>query len=196
MNQVRRLLAIGGSWGGISATRAILPRLRLPDDTSVVLVLHRQPIRSELAPILARGGTLPVVEAEDKMALAAGTVHVAPPDYHLLVEPGWLSLSTEEPVKFSRPSIDVLFESAAQAFAERVVAVVLTGASDDGAAGALAVRRHGGTVIVQDPRTAEQGIMPRAAIEAGAAEQVAPLTELPEVIGTALAGVAVAEERP
>lgn len=183
----RRLLAIGGSWGGIRAVRRILPRLRLPEDAGVALVLHRQPVRSALATILARGAGLPVEEAEDKMPLLPGRVHVAPPDYHLLVESGgWLSLSTEEPVKFSRPSIDVLFESAAQAYTDRLVAVVLTGASDDGTQGALAVRRHGGTVIVQDPSTAEQDIMPRAAIEAGAADRVVPLAELPALVGAVM----------
>jgi len=184
-----RLVAIGGSWGGIRAVRRILPRLRLPADTGVVMVLHRQPVRSALAPILARGTGLAVEEAEDKMPLLPGRVHVAPPDYHLLVESGgWLSLSTEDPVRYSRPSIDVLFESAAQAYADRLVAVVLTGASDDGTQGALAVRRHGGTVIVQDPKTAEQGVMPSAAIEAGAADHVVVLAGLPALVGAVLTG--------
>jgi two-component system, chemotaxis family, protein-glutamate methylesterase/glutaminase len=175
---VRRLVAIGGSWGGFNALRTILQELRLPSDTAAVAVLHRQRVRSELVRVLARASRLPVEEAEDKMPLTPGTVHVAPPDYHLLVERGWLSLSTEEAVKYSRPSIDVLFESAAGSFTDRLVAVVLTGASDDGTDGAEAVRRHGGMVIVQDPRTAEQAIMPRAAIDAGAADLIVPLPEL------------------
>jgi two-component system, chemotaxis family, protein-glutamate methylesterase/glutaminase len=175
---VRRLVVLGGSWGGITAMRTILHDLRLPGDTAAALVLHRQPIRSALADVLGRGSGLPVEEAEDKTPLSAGTVHVAPPDYHLLVERGWLALSTEDAVKFSRPSIDVLFESAARSFTDRVTAVVLTGASDDGTDGARAVRRHGGKVIVQDPTTAEQAIMPRSVIEAGAADLVVPLHEL------------------
>lgn len=183
---VKKLVAIGGSWGGITAMRSILHHLTLPPDAAAVVVLHRQPVRSALASVLGRGNRLPVEEAEDKTVLAPGTVHVAPPDYHLLVERGWLSLSTEEAVKHSRPSIDVLFESAADSFGERVVAVVLTGASDDGTDGARAVRRHGGKVIVQDPTTAEQAIMPQAVIDAGAADLVVPLSELAGAIQGAL----------
>jgi two-component system, chemotaxis family, protein-glutamate methylesterase/glutaminase len=188
VTRVRRLLAIGGSWGGIAAMRTILRDLHLPSDTAAVTVLHRRPVRSELATVLARSSRLPVVEAEDKTPLAAGTVHVAPPDYHLLVEPAWLSLSTEEAVKYSRPSIDVLLESAAASFGHRLVAVVLTGASDDGAEGAIAVRRQGGKVIVQDPRTAEQPIMPQAVIDAGAADLVVPLDALAAAVHRTLAG--------
>jgi two-component system, chemotaxis family, protein-glutamate methylesterase/glutaminase len=185
-SQVRRLVAIGGSWGGITALRAILSDLTLPDDASAVVVLHRQPVRSELVPVLARGNRLPVREAEDKAPLEPATVHVAPPDYHLLVERGWLALSTDEPVRYSRPSIDVLFESAAGAFADRLVGVVLTGASDDGTDGARAIRRHGGIVIVQDPTTAEQAIMPGSVIDAGLADRVVPLPELAASIAEAL----------
>jgi two-component system, chemotaxis family, protein-glutamate methylesterase/glutaminase len=183
---VRRLVVIGGSWGGITAMRTILQDLQLPADTAAAAVLHRQPVRSELASVLSRASRLPVEEAEDKTPLSPATVHVAPPDYHLLVERGWLALSTEPAVKFSRPSIDVLFESAAGSFTDRLVAVVLTGASDDGTDGAQAVRRHGGMVIVQDPTTAEQAIMPKAVIDAGAADLVVPLSDLAAAIRQAL----------
>jgi two-component system, chemotaxis family, protein-glutamate methylesterase/glutaminase len=184
--QVRRLVVFGGSWGGITAMRTILEDLQLPEDTAAAVVLHRQAVRSELATVLGRASRLPVEEAEDKTPLAPGTVHVAPPDYHLLVERGWLSLSTEEAVKFSRPSIDVLFETAAGSFNDRLIAVLLTGASDDGTDGARAVRRHGGMVIVQDPTSAEQAIMPRAAIDAGVADLVVPLDELSATLHRAL----------
>jgi two-component system, chemotaxis family, protein-glutamate methylesterase/glutaminase len=183
---VRRLVAIGGSWGGITALRTILQQLELPADTAAVVVLHRQPVRSELTRVLGRGVGLPVEEAEDKDPLTPGTVHVAPPDYHLLVERGWLSLSTDEPIRYSRPSIDVLFESAAGSFRGRMVAVVLTGASDDGTDGARAVRQHGGRVIVQDPTTAEQAIMPRSVVDAGAADHVVPLDEVATTITAVL----------
>jgi two-component system, chemotaxis family, protein-glutamate methylesterase/glutaminase len=176
---VRWLVAIGGSWGGITALRSILTRLPPLPEVAVAVVLHRQPVRSQLAHVLGRGTAWQVVEVEDKSPLRAGTVHVAPPDYHLLVEPAWLSLSTEERVRFSRPSIDVMFESAAAAFGDHTVAVVLTGASDDGSDGVRAVRRYGGTVIVQDPRTAEQPVMPEAAIATGTADVVVPLDDLP-----------------
>jgi two-component system chemotaxis response regulator CheB len=184
-----RVVVVGGSWGGIAAMRSILPRLDLPTDAAVALVLHRRPTRSELANVLARTSRLPVEEVEDKAALVAGRVHLAPPDYHLLVEPGWFALSTDEPVRFSRPSIDVLFTSAAEVYGPSTVAVVLTGASDDGTDGARAVRRHGGKVIVEDPATAEQPIMPRSVIEAGAADHVVPIDELPPVVGAVTRGV-------
>jgi two-component system, chemotaxis family, protein-glutamate methylesterase/glutaminase len=183
---VRRLVALGGSWGGINAVRSILPELVLPSDTAAVLVLHRQPVRSALAHVLGRGNDLPVEEAEDKARLVPGKVHVAPPDYHLLVERGWLALSTEDAVKHSRPAIDVLLESAAASYGDRLVAVVLTGASDDGTDGALAVHRHGGKVIVQDPATAEQPTMPRSVLDAGVASVVAPLEDVPGAIEEAL----------
>lgn len=176
---VRWLVAIGGSWGGITALRSILTRLPPLPGTGVVVVLHRQPVRSQLANVLARGTHWRVVEVEDKAPLEPGTVHVAPPDYHLLVEPAWLSLSSDERVRFSRPSIDVMLESAAVVFGDHTVAVVLTGASDDGSEGVRAVRRYGGTVIVQDPQSAEQPVMPQAAIATGMADLVVPLEELP-----------------
>lgn len=186
MSAVTRLVALGGSWGGITAMQAILRDLDLPGDAAMVAVLHRQPIRSALADVLVRGSAYPVEEAEDKTPLRPGTVYIAPPDYHLLVEPAWLSLSTEEPVKYSRPSIDVMLESAAEAFAQRLVAVIVTGASDDGTAGARAVHRRGGTVIVQDPKSAEQAVMPRSVVEAGVADRIAPLHELAATIGLAV----------
>jgi two-component system chemotaxis response regulator CheB len=112
-------------------------------------------------------------------------VHVAPPDYHLLVEPGEFALSVDEPVRFSRPSIDVLLESAADAYGSRLVAVILTGASADGAVGLQRVRRLGGQTIVQDPGTAERREMPEAAIASGAAEHVVPLEQIaPLLVGS------------
>jgi two-component system, chemotaxis family, protein-glutamate methylesterase/glutaminase len=181
-----RVVAIGGSWGGIAATQAILRELVLPADVAVVVTLHRQATRSPLAEVLAAGTGFTVTEPEDKAPLTPGMVHLAPPDYHLLVERGWLALSTEAPVKHSRPSIDAMFESAAASLGDRAVAVVLTGASDDGTNGARAVRRHGGTVIVQDPADAEQPVMPAAVIDADAADRVVALADIPMVVRTIL----------
>lgn len=183
-----RVVVVGGSWGGIAATQVILRRLELPEGVAIVIALHRQAVRSPLAEVLARGNGFTVEEPEDKAPITGGVVHLAPPDYHLLVEPGWLALSTEPPVNHSRPSIDVLFESAAASFGDRVVAVVLTGASDDGTNGARVVRRHGGTVIVQDPAEAEKPVMPRSVIEADAADRVVALSDIPVAILDALTG--------
>jgi two-component system chemotaxis response regulator CheB len=121
---------------------------------------------------------LPVVDAEDKEPVKEGRVYLAPPDYHLLVDDGVLTLSLEAPVAYSRPSVDVLFESAADSYGPGLTAVVLTGSNSDGSRGVVAVRDAGGTVLAQDPDEAERGEMPRAAIATGAVHQVLPLEGL------------------
>jgi two-component system chemotaxis response regulator CheB len=116
-----------------------------------------------------------VREAGDKEPIEPGAVYLAPPDYHMLVDPGGFALSIEEHVQHSRPSIDVLFESAADTLGERVIGVILTGANADGACGLGRVKRRGGVTIVQDPETAAKRVMPDAAIATGAADHVTPL---------------------
>jgi two-component system chemotaxis response regulator CheB len=118
----------------------------------------------------------------DKDDLEGGTVFVGPPDYHVLVEPGTFALSTDERVHYSRPSIDVLFDSAADAYGADVVGVILTGANSDGATGLQAIRNRGGYCLVQDPAEAERDIMPRAAIELGAAHEVLLLEQIAPVL--------------
>jgi two-component system chemotaxis response regulator CheB len=119
---------------------------------------------------------LPVSEAEDKEAIVPGRVYLAPPDYHLLLEGGHLALSTEAPVCHARPSIDVLFESAADAYAHRAIGVILTGASHDGSQGLLSLQSQGGLAIVQEPTTAQSPTMPKAAIAALQQQQRLPNT--------------------
>jgi two-component system, chemotaxis family, protein-glutamate methylesterase/glutaminase len=121
----------------------------------------------------------PVVQPSDKEPLERGTVYVAPPDYHLLVDGDAFALSTDERVQYARPSIDVLFESAADAFGERTIGIVLTGANADGAAGLKRIKDAGGVAIVQDPRTAEAAAMPAAALAASTADAILPLAEIP-----------------
>ena len=179
------LAAIGGSWGGTNAVAALLQAL--PDDfrLPVVLALHRSPSSDgTLVAALQRHTRLQVVEAEDKMALEPGVLVIAPADYHLLVEDGHLALSLDAPVRFSRPSIDVLFESAAEAYGERLVAVLLTGANDDGARGIVAVKQRGGRTYAQDPATAERPEMPAAAIATGAVDRVLPVRAIAAALGT------------
>jgi len=172
------LVVVGCSWGGLFALERMLPtvpgRVRAP----IVIAQHRAAQTSLLASLLGRHTTRPVTEAEDKEAIGPDRVYLAPPDYHLLVEPGHFALSTEGPVRYSRPSIDALFESAADAYAGGLVAVVLTGANDDGADGARAVARRGGRVVVQDPDTAERAIMPAAALAAVPDATVLPVEEI------------------
>ena len=182
---VERLVVVGCSWGGLAATSAVLDHLPHDLPVSVVVVQHRSPEPSPLRALLARHTRWPVREAEDKEPIAPATVHVAPGGYHLLVDGARFALSTEAPVRHSRPSVDVLLESAADAFTDRLVAVVLTGANADGAAGLRRVVRRGGVGIVQDPATAERREMPDAALATGVPVHVAP----PEEIGAIVAGI-------
>jgi two-component system chemotaxis response regulator CheB len=141
----------------------------LPEDypIPIVTVQHRSKDSDRLLSQLLQDRTdLTVCEIEDKDTLEAGKVHVAPADYHVMIEPGYLSLTIEEPVRFSRPSIDVLFESAADTYGPGTIGVVLTGANEDGARGLAAIVRRGGRALVQDPKTAEIPIMPEAALRA------------------------------
>lgn len=161
-------LAIGTSAGGINALQRLLPALAGLQRSCVLVVQHmyrhtRVPIHQIFAPVPG----LHLCEAEDKQALQVGGVYFAPPNYHLLVESDHtLSLDVDCPVNWARPSIDVLFESAARVFGRRCTAVLLTGANDDGAQGCREIQDHGGTVIVQDPADAEIDAMPKAALAA------------------------------
>ena len=180
------LIVVGSSWGGMRAVGCLLESLPAGFSIPLVVAQHRPPGREELLEhILARSTPLEVVPAIDKDPLLPGHVYVAPADYHLLVEPGHLALSTDDYVQFSRPSIDVLFESAAATYGERVIGVLLTGANEDGAAGLARIAAAGGYTVVQDPATADRPEMPAAAVALGAARRVLEL----ERIGPFLAGL-------
>ena len=160
-----RAIVIGASAGGVQALSHILPALPPGFPTPVLVVIHVPPSKDNaLVELFARKCQLEVKEAEDKEPLRAGTVYFAPPDYHLLVETeDALALSSDEPVNHSRPAIDVLFETAADAFGSALTGIVLTGANHDGAQGLKAIGQAGGVAIVQDPATAEAATMPVAA---------------------------------
>jgi two-component system chemotaxis response regulator CheB len=174
------LVVIGASWGGLRALGMVLDGLGDAATASVVIGQHRGPEGGErLGPLLQRHTRLPVREAEDKDRLTPGTVYLAPPDYHTLIEAdGSIALSTEAAVRHARPSIDVLFRSAAEAYRERCVGVVLTGANDDGARGLARIKQLGGVAVVQEPGTAERREMPAAALAATDADAVLPLEEI------------------
>jgi len=145
----------------------------------IVVVQHRGKDSERLLSQLLQDATdLNVCEIEDKDVLCAGTVHLAPANYHLLVESGYFSLTIEEPVRFSRPSIDVTFTSAGDTYGADAIGVVLTGANEDGARGLAHIVKRGGRALVQDPKTAEIPIMPQAAIKAVPEAEVVPLKEL------------------
>lgn len=176
---MHRLIVIGASVGGLKALSTILEALPATFPASVAIVQHRRATDgSLLCELLGRTSLLPVLEPLHGAPLRPGHVYLAPPDYHLLVEPGAFALSVDPPVCCSRPSIDVLFESAAGAYGRRTIGVVLTGANTDGAAGAAEIARAGGQVIVQDPATAEGPTCPRAALERVPAARVLPLQEI------------------
>ena len=173
------VVAIGASWGGLHAVGLVLAELPSEFRPAVVVAQHRGPDGPlRLAEALGNRSRLPVSEASDKDALEPGHVYIAPPNYHLLVERGGLTLSTDEPENFSRPSIDVLFESVAGAYREEAIGVILTGASEDGATGLARIRRNGGITIVQQPETAARSRMPQAAIAAGGATKILALEEI------------------
>jgi two-component system chemotaxis response regulator CheB len=174
------LIAIGSSWGGLKALSRILDTLPNAVEAPIVVVQHRSPdaVAGGLRDLLSAHTTRVVRDAEDKDPLERCHVYLAPPDYHLLVERGRLALSTEEAVQYARPSIDVLFESAADAYRERAIGIILTGANEDGAAGLRRIKERGGVAIVQEPATSERRAMPDAAIAATAADAVLPLEEI------------------
>jgi two-component system chemotaxis response regulator CheB len=173
------IVVIGSSWGGLHALERLLGALPRGFGAPVVVAQHRQAGAEELLTgLLAARTALEVTEAEDKDVLRAGCVRVAPAGYHLLVDEGHLALSIDEAVRYSRPSIDVLFDSAADVYADRLAAAILTGSNDDGAYGIERVRRRGGLTVAQDPATAERPEMPVAAIATGAVQHVLPLDEI------------------
>lgn len=160
-------IVIGASAGAVEALGVLLPLLPPDLGVPVIVVVHVPPNRpSLLADLFGMKCALSVREVEDKLSAEPNTVWFAPPGYHLLVErEGSFALSTDEPVNYSRPSIDVLFESAADVYRERLLGLVLTGANHDGAAGAARIRELGGYVGVQDPDTAVVATMPRTTLE-------------------------------
>ena len=159
------IIVVGTSWGGLSALNQLIAGLPRNFGIPVVAVQHRhRQSGAMLATLLQDRTALGVCEIEDKAPFAAGNVYVAPPDYHLLIEPGYFSLSTDEPVRYSRPSIDVTFVSAADTYGAKSVGVVLTGANADGSRGLKRIFDRGGKAFVQSPATAESPTMPTAAI--------------------------------
>ena len=160
-----QIIVLGASAGGLHAIEHVLRSLPRGFPVPIVVVQHRSRESTDAyAELISKSSQLPVREVEDGDVLRAPGVYLAPPDYHVLIEPGRTALSIDDPVSYSRPSIDVLFESAADTYGAGVVAVLLTGANADGARGLLRVKEAGGYAIVQNPQTAESPEMPAAAI--------------------------------
>ena len=175
----KEIVAIGTSYGGLQALSDLLEGITADFAPAIAVVQHRSRDSDDtFARLLQDHSRLPVSEIDDKEPIEGSRVYVAPPDYHLLVEDRAFALSVDAPVAFSRPSIDLLFESAADVYGEGVVAVVLTGANDDGCRGLLAVKEAGGVTIAQDPATAERPEMPEGAIGSGAVDLVLSIDDI------------------
>jgi two-component system chemotaxis response regulator CheB len=173
------IVVIGTSWGGLTALSEVVSGLPADFPLPICIVQHRSKDSDALLVNLLQDLTeLEVRDAEDKEPLCPQTIYIAPPDYHMLVEPEYISLTVDSPVRFSRPSIDVLFRSASDTFGASTIGVVLTGANEDGAAGLARIVARGGKAIVQDPATAESPIMPASAIRAVPGARVVPLSEI------------------
>lgn len=173
------IIAIGVSMGGLKVLKGLLSVLPENFLLPVVIVQHRgMQSDNTLCAHLQRYSALPVTEVEDKMEILSGHIYLAPADYHLLVERDHFALSLDAPIAFARPSVDVLFESAADCYREKIIGVILTGLNSDGAEGLAAIKKYGGLAIVQDPATAENSSMPEAAISAVEADYILPLGEI------------------
>ncbi len=178
-------VVIGASAGGVDALLRIVAALPADFAPAMLIVLHRpagqESTKASLAALLGARCLLPVADAWDRQPILPGRVLLAPPDYHLLVDPGpVVSLSMDAPVLFARPAIDPMFETAAAVFGAALLGVVLSGANEDGARGAQALRRCGGRLWVQDPAQAQSRAMPQAALDRAGADEVSSLTTMCE----------------
>jgi two-component system chemotaxis response regulator CheB len=178
-----KAVVIGVSAGGFEALKRLLGGLPADFPLPILIVQHLRSGTGPLADALQHFCTIRLKEADEGEAIRPGTVYFAPPDYHLLVErEGTLALSVDPPVRYARPSVDVLFESAADAFGNGVIGMVLTGANDDGSRGLRNIKAGGGTAIVQDPNDAEVAQMPLSALQATPVDHVLPLAQIPAML--------------
>lgn len=174
------LVVVGASWGGLAALSKLVSSLPSDFGVPMAVVQHRSRHADNLlAGLLQDVSVLRVVDVEDKEPLEAGSIYIAPANYHMMVDDGHLTLTTDPMVRFSRPSIDVTFVSAGDAYPGKTLGVVLTGANDDGSRGLRHIVNRGGRAIVQDPETAESRAMPAAAMLAVPEAEVLPLEKIP-----------------
>ena len=180
-------VVIGASAGGVQALSILLPALSPSLRAAVFIVLHLPRDKPSVLPeIFQPKCALPVMEAEDKLPVLPGNVYVAPANYHMLIDHGpQLALSADDPVHHSRPSIDVLFESAADVYKNRLLGIILTGANEDGAVGLACVKDAGGMTVVQEPETAQAPLMVRAALALRPADWVLPLDKIAALLKAA-----------
>lgn len=173
------LVVIGCSWGGFQGLRRLFADLPAGFPIPIVVAQHRLAQGEDgLDASMQSASAIPIMDVTDKEPLVGGAIYLAPSDYHTIVDGKSLALSTEDAVNFARPSIDILFESAANSYGDSLIAVILTGANDDGALGLRRVKELGGYTIVQDPGSAVRREMPDAALAQVRADLVVPLEEI------------------
>ena len=184
VNNCKGLVVIGGSSGSLEALLVILPQLRSPFPLPIVIVVHRNNTPdNNLALVLSQKNHFIIKEADEKEWMQAGIIYLAPPDYHLLMEEdGSLSLDVSEKVNYSRPSIDVSFSSAAGVYKNKLIAVLLSGANADGAAGMVDVKNCGGINIIQDPADAQVPYMPEQALLQATIDHILPASEISDLL--------------
>lgn len=180
-----KVVVIGASAGGLNALISLFSLVPGDFPYPILIVQHTSPYQESLLPeILGKRTKLKVFEAEDKMEILPGNIYTAPPNYHLLSEtPNTLALSSDDKVNYSRPSIDVLFESAALVYGKNATGIILSGANSDGAEGLLRIKEAGGITIAQDPKTAEFPMMPQSAIDTGAIDYIFTIEEIAHFLG-------------
>lgn len=179
--EIYKVIVIGGSAGSLDVLLRIIGRIPANFNCVVIIIIHRKSDKDSILENLIEHRTkLEVREVEDKEPIVVNTIYLAPPDYHLLVEnEKTFSLDSSEKIQFSRPSIDVTFESVSEVFKERVIGIILSGANADGAEGLLKIKHAGGYTIAQEPATADVAFMPQQAINLNAADAVIPGEALP-----------------
>jgi two-component system chemotaxis response regulator CheB len=184
LKQKYQAAVIGVSSGGMSALKLFLAALPKEFDLPLIVVQHVSPHSdNSWINILAKGTHLKIKEADEKELIEKKTVYIAPPNYHLLIEKDkTFSLSIDEKVNYARPSVDVLFESAADAYSNSLIGIILTGSGSDGSKGLKRVKEKGGLTIAQDPHTAESGHMPAAAIAATQVDHILPLENIADLL--------------
>ena len=178
------IIAVGASAGGLQALAELLFGLSA-EFAPVVIVQHLDPRhKSQMAQVLSRKSGKPVKEAEAGERLQPGRAYIGPPDEHLLVSRGRFKLAHSRLIRFSRPSIDIMFGSVAATYGENAIGVILSGSNRDGSDGIAAIRGAGGVTVAQDPATAEYRIMPQAAIDTGCIDMVVPISQIGKAIST------------
>lgn len=187
-NSVKKVFIIGGSSGSFDVLLRILPNLQPLNAAAIIIILHRKNVYdTSLADVLSYRTSIPIKEVDEKEPLLPGNIYIAPANYHLLVEKDFsFSLDASERVNYSRPSIDVSFETAAEALGQNLVGILLSGSNIDGTHGLAIIKQLGGITVAQDPKSAESPFMPKQAVNSGVADYILTPEEMATFINNIL----------